>query len=103
MSEDAYPREHPAHPSNAGKKFSEPKNELNSDYLAGSPLRAGLGQRVPTVAGSFEPRQGFKHLHNLPGETLGERLAAFEKLPGEEQEARNKWNVDGIPVTPEEE
>lgn len=103
MAEQAYPEDHPAHPKNAGKKFSEPRTAWNSDYPLDHPARGGQGQEVPTQTGKEGPRDGFKHLHGLPGKTLAEREESFKALPSQEQEARLKWNVTGIPATPGEE
>lgn len=103
MAELAYAEDHPAHPANKGKKFSEPRTAWNSDYPANSAARGGQGQGIPLAAASEGPRDGFKHLHGLPGDTLVERQREFARLAPNEQEARRKWNEDGIPATAEEE
>lgn len=103
MAEQAYPPDHPAHPDNAGKKFSEPRTPWNSDYPANDPRRGGQGQQVPDAGAGAGPRDGFKHLHGLPGDTLAERQKEFARLAPNEQEERMKWNKDGIPAKPEEE
>jgi len=103
MGELAYPIDHPAHPDNAGKKFSTPPTPFSHDYPANHPARAGQGQPIPTEAASSVPREGLRHLHGLSGDTLAERLKSFLALPGKEQEERWKWNEEGIPAQPEEE
>lgn len=103
MGDLAYPPDHPAHPANKGKKFPEPRTPWNSDYPADHPCRGGQGQGIPLAAAEEGPRDGFKHLHGLPGETLAERLKEFARLAPNEQEARRKWNDEGIPAQAEEE
>lgn len=98
----AYPLDHPAHPDNKGKKPRHVMNQLNADYPLNHFARGGQGQAVHCAAGTDEPRDGHKHLHGLPGNTLIERQREFERLPKDEQEARQKWNTDGIPAPPEE-
>lgn len=103
MSELAYAENHPAHPANKGKKFSEPRTAWNSDYPADHPCRGGQGQAIPLAAAEEGPRDGFKHLHGLDGHTLAERQKEFARLAPNEREARLKWNEDGIPASPAEE
>src|SRR5437660_11458655 len=103
MGDLAYAVDHPAHPDNKGKKFSTPATPFSHDYPADHPARGGQGQTIPTVAGEEIPRDGLRHLHGLAGNTLAEGLKNFLALSGKEQEARWKWNEEGIPAAPEEE
>lgn len=98
MSELAYAPDHPAHPDNAGKAVSSIGTPWTNDYMPDQPARGGAGQAVPITSASFHPRDGFKHLFGLPGNTLREAERAFSALPPREQEARLKWNEDGIPA-----
>jgi hypothetical protein len=103
MADLAYPVDHPAHPDNAGKKFSTPPTPFSHDYMPDHPARGGQGQSVPLQAVAEGPRDGFKHLHGLAASTLQEAEKLFAALPGKEREARLEWNKKGIPVAPEEE
>ena len=101
MSEEAYPKDHPAHPDNAGKPYVNPGTPITHDYPVNHPARGGQGQAVPTEAVTGLPREGFRHLHGLPGDTLAKRQEAFRALSSTEQEARLEWNTKGIPAPPE--
>jgi len=72
VSEEAYPKDHPAHPDNAGKHLRNPVPTTSEDYPPEHPARGGQGQLIPTEAGSHAPRDGFKHLKATRGATLRE-------------------------------
>jgi len=102
MPEEAYPPDHPRHPSNVGKKFATPPTPYTHDYMPNHPARGGQGQPVPTEAGTGIPRDGFKHLHGLAAATLADAEKLFAALPKDEQEARLRWNADGVPPAEDE-
>lgn len=100
MGELAYAVDHPAHPANKGKPMPETHTDFGYDYANTHPARGGQGQPVPIEMVTGLCRDGFRHLHGLPGATLREAEAAFRALSAIEQEKRAKWNETGIP--PEE-
>lgn len=102
MPELAYPEDHFAHPANKGKKMPLKANVINTDHPANHPARGGQGQPVPIEGGSDIPRDGFKHLYGMTTGTLADAQHSFSLLPEDEQAARMKWNIEGVPVPPEE-
>lgn len=97
MSELEYAVGHPANRDTRGKDMTETHTDFGYDYARNNPARGGQGQPVPTDQVTGHPRDGFKHLHGLPGATLREAEAAFRALGQVEQDRRAKWNETGIP------
>jgi len=97
MGEEAYPKNHPAHPDNRGKKLPPQFSDRVHDYASDSPQRTGQGQSIPTDAGSTRPRDGFRHLYGFHNFSLAEAQRRFDALSPVHQHLRRQWNEFGYP------
>lgn len=98
MAEEAYAKDHPAHPANKHKAMPETHTDFGYDYAANHPARGGQGQPVFVACATSIPVDGMKHLYGLPGVTLSEAEKNFAALSALEQERRLEWNKAGIPA-----